>query len=103
MCSSDLVPYSASKAGIMGLTKSLALELAAKGITVNGISPGPCATEINAAILSNPETLAKFTAQLPIGRFGKPEEIAYAVMFLASPYAGFVNGQVLPVTGGPQG
>jgi NAD(P)-dependent dehydrogenase (short-subunit alcohol dehydrogenase family) len=94
------VPYSASKAGIMGLTKSLALELAAKGITVNGISPGPCATEINAAILSNPETLAKFTAQLPIGRFGKPEEVAALAVFLASSDSGFITGTDVVIDGG---
>ena len=94
------VPYSASKAGIMGLTKSLALELAAKGITVNGISPGPCATEINAAILSNPETLAKFTAQLPVGRFGKPEEVAALAVFLASSDSGFITGTDVVIDGG---
>ncbi len=94
------VPYSASKAGIMGLTKSLALELAAKGITVNGISPGPCATEINASILANPELLAKFTAQLPVGRFGKPEEVAALAVFLASDDSGFITGTDVVIDGG---
>lgn len=94
------VPYSASKAGIMGLTKSLALELAGKGITVNGISPGPCATEINTAILSNPELLAKFTAQLPVGRFGKPEEVAALAVFLASDDSSFITGTDVVIDGG---
>lgn len=94
------VPYSASKAGIMGLTKSLALELAAKGITVNGISPGPCATEINAAILTNPELVAKFTSQIPVGRFGKPEEVAATALFLASKDSAFITGTDIVVDGG---
>lgn len=94
------VPYSASKAGMMGLTKALALELAAKGITVNGISPGPCATEINAAILANPELVAKFTAQIPVGRFGKPEEVAATAVFLASADSAFITGTDIVVDGG---
>ena len=94
------VPYSASKFGILGLTKSLALELAAQGITVNAISPGPCATEINTPILNNPELLAKFTAQLPVGRFGKPEEIAALAVFLASSDSGFITGTDVVIDGG---
>ncbi len=94
------VPYSASKFGILGLTKSLALEVAAQGITVNAISPGPCATEINAPILNNPELLAKFTAQLPVGRFGKPEEVAALAVFLASGDSGFITGTDVVIDGG---
>lgn len=94
------VPYSASKAGIMGLTKSLALELAGKGITVNAISPGPVMTEINTPILNNPELLAKFTAQLPVGRFGKPEEVAALAVFLASGDSGFITGTDVVIDGG---
>lgn len=94
------VPYSASKFGILGLTKSLALEVAAQGITVNAISPGPCATEINTPILNNPELLAKFTAQLPVGRFGKPEEIAALAVFLASGDSGFITGTDVVIDGG---
>ncbi|NBV23903.1 MAG: SDR family oxidoreductase [Proteobacteria bacterium] len=94
------VPYSASKFGILGLTKALALELAAQGITVNGISPGPCATEINTPILNNPELLARFTAQLPVGRFGRPEEIAALAVFLASSDAGFITGTDVVIDGG---
>lgn len=94
------VPYSASKFGMLGLTKALALELAAKGITVNAISPGPCATEINTPILNNPELLAKFTAQLPVGRFGKPEEIAALAVFLASGDSGFITGTDVVIDGG---
>lgn len=94
------VPYSASKFGILGLTKSLALEVAAQGITVNAISPGPCATEINTPILNNPELLAKFTAQLPVGRFGKPEEVAALAVFLASGDSGFITGTDVVIDGG---
>ncbi len=94
------VPYSASKAGVMGLTKSLALELAAKGITVNAISPGPVMTEINTPILNNPELLAKFTAQLPVGRFGQPEEVAALAVFLASGDSGFITGTDVVIDGG---
>jgi len=90
--------YSSSKAGQIGFTKSLAREVAARGITVNAIAPGFIDTEILDAM--NPETLATAIKMVPLGRKGLPEEIAYAAAFLASDQAGFITGQVLGVDGG---
>lgn len=90
--------YSAAKAGIIGLTKALAQESAAKGITVNAIAPGYINTEM---VQSMPETvLTKITNQIPIGRLGSPEEVARAVVFLASDGAGFMTGTTLTLNGG---
>lgn len=90
--------YSAAKAGIVGLTKALAQESAAKGITVNAIAPGYINTEMVQKI---PEAvLAKITQEIPIGRLGMPEEVARAVLFLASDEAGFVTGTTLTLNGG---
>ena len=89
---------SAAKAGIVGLTKSLAQESAAKGITVNAIAPGYINTEMVQQI---PEAiLAKITSEIPIGRLGTPEEVARAVLFLASDQAGFMTGATLTLNGG---
>ncbi len=90
--------YSASKAGQIGFTKSLAREVAARNITVNAIAPGFVDTEILDAM--PPETLAAAIKMVPLGRKGKPEEIAYAAAFLASDQAAFITGQVLGVNGG---
>ncbi len=90
--------YSAAKAGIIGLTKALAQESAAKGITVNAIAPGYIKTEM---VQNIPEpTLTQITHQIPIGRLGKPEEVARAVVFLASDEAGFITGTTLTLNGG---
>lgn len=90
--------YSAAKAGIVGLTKSLAQESAAKGITVNAIAPGYINTEM---VQNIPEAvLTKITNQIPIGRLGTPEEVARAVLFLASNEAGFMTGATLTLNGG---
>jgi acetoacetyl-CoA reductase len=90
--------YSAAKAGIVGLTKSLAQESAAKGITVNAIAPGYINTEMVQQI---PDAiLTKITSQIPIGRLGTPEEVARAVLFLASDQAGFMTGATLTLNGG---
>jgi 3-oxoacyl-[acyl-carrier protein] reductase len=90
--------YSAAKAGIIGLTKATARELASRGITVNAIAPGFVLTELTQDL---PETLkAEITARTPLGRFGTTEEVANAVAFLASEEAAYITGQVLAVDGG---
>lgn len=91
------VNYSTAKAGVIGFTKALAQEGAAKGITVNCIAPGYIATEMVAAMA--PEALAKVKAGIPCGRLGESEEIARAVMFLVQD-AGFINGATLTINGG---
>jgi 3-oxoacyl-[acyl-carrier protein] reductase len=90
--------YSASKAGQIGFTKSLAREVASRNITVNAIAPGFIDTEILGAM--NPETLAAAIKLVPLGRKGLAAEIAYAAAFLASDQAAFITGQVLGVDGG---
>ena len=90
--------YSASKAGQIGFTKSLAREVATRNITVNAIAPGFVDTEILDAM--SPETLEAMLKMVPLGRKGKPEEVAYAAAFLASDQAGYITGQVLGVDGG---
>ena len=90
--------YAASKAGIIGMTKSAARELASRGITVNAVAPGFIETEMT-AVLS--EEVKKATAaQIPLGHFGKPEDIAKTVAFLASDDAAYITGQVIQVDGG---
>jgi NAD(P)-dependent dehydrogenase (short-subunit alcohol dehydrogenase family) len=92
--------YSASKAGLLGFTKALALELAPDAITVNGVSPGPVATEMNLPILQNPELNQQFISRIPLGRWGKVEEIAGLVLYLCSPGAGFLTGTDILIDGG---
>ncbi len=90
--------YAAAKAGLHGLTMSLAREVAAKGITVNSVSPGYVDTPMTAGM--PPEVLARTVASVPVGRVGQPDDIARAVVFLAADDAGYVTGVNLPVNGG---
>lgn len=92
------VNYGASKAGVIGATKSFAREIAAKGVTVNAVAPGFIDTDMTAAM--NEDAVKRAAAGIPQGRLGKPEDIAWAVKFLASPEAGYITGQVLCVDGG---
>ena len=92
--------YAASKAGLLGFTKALALEVAAEGITVNGISPGPVATEMNQPILENPAVHREFTSRIPAGRWGTEEEIAQLAVYLCSAAAGWITGTDVLVDGG---
>lgn len=90
--------YAASKAGVIGLTKAAARELASRGITVNAIAPGFINTEMTAVL---PEKVKEgAAAQIPLGKFGEPEDVAEAVAFLASEKARYITGQVLHVDGG---
>ena len=93
-------PYAAAKAGMLNLTQTLALELAPRGIRVNAVSPGPVATEAFREVLGVSDRLDELQATIPLGRLGTPDDIAAAVVFLASPAAGFVTGQNLLVAGG---
>jgi 3-oxoacyl-[acyl-carrier protein] reductase len=96
--SAGQVNYAASKAGLVGLARSLARELAPRGVTANVVAPGPVATDMTDAL---PEARqAELAAAVPLGRFATVEEVAAAVTFLASPEAAAITGAVLPVDGG---
>jgi 3-oxoacyl-[acyl-carrier protein] reductase len=90
--------YAASKAGIIGMTKSLAQEMASRGITVNAVAPGYIETDMTAHLPQ--DVKQKILAKVPLGRIGSPENVAHAVQFLACEEAGYITGQVLAVNGG---
>jgi 3-oxoacyl-[acyl-carrier protein] reductase len=90
--------YAAAKAGVIAMTKVLGRELARRGITVNAIAPGIIRTPMLGDL--KPETQAEYEKQIPMGRFGRPEEVAHAVLFLACEESAYISGQTLPVTGG---
>ncbi len=92
--------YSASKFGLLGMTKALALELAPYSITVNGISPGPFATEMNTALMQDPARNAEFISKIPLGRWGRVEEVGALAVFLCSEAAGFITGADILIDGG---
>ncbi len=90
--------YVSAKAGLIGLTKAVALEVASRGISVNAVAPGFIETAMTADL--GDEARRTYMAQIPAGRFGRPEEVAWAIGFLASEAAGYITGQVLHVNGG---
>ncbi len=92
--------YSTTKAGLLGFTRALALELAPHNITVNGISPGPFATEMNRPLIEDPEKNRQFLSRLPVGRWGRVEEIGQLAVYLCSEGAGYVTGTDLVIDGG---
>jgi 3-oxoacyl-[acyl-carrier protein] reductase len=91
-------PYAAAKAGLIGFTKSLAREVASRGVTVNAVAPGFIDTDMTRAL--NDEQRAGYYAQIPLGRFGQPEDIAQAVLYLAGSGGSYVTGQTLHINGG---
>ena len=90
--------YAASKAGLVGLARSVARELGSRSITANVVAPGPVATDMTAAL--GDKRLAELTEMVPLGRMASPDEIAGAVAFLASADAAYITGAVIPVDGG---
>ena len=92
------VNYAASKAGLIGMTKSLAKEIASRGVTVNAIAPGFIETDMTRTLL--PTVQDSILTSIPLKRFGQPEEVAHAAAFLASEEAGYITGQVLCIDGG---
>src|SRR5580693_5024235 len=92
--------YSASKAGLLGLTRALAQELAPEGITVVGISPGPFATDLNTALINDAQLNRQFLTKIPMARWGRPEEIGKLARFLCSDDAGFITGTDVLIDGG---
>jgi 3-oxoacyl-[acyl-carrier protein] reductase len=90
--------YAASKAGVIGLTRSLSRELARRNILVNAVAPGVVLTQMGLSI--PPDLRERMLAHIPMGRFGEPEEIARVILFLCSDYASYITGQIIHVNGG---
>lgn len=95
--------YTASKHGVAGITKALANEWGSKGINVNGISPGYISTDNTEALRNDADRSSSILARIPLGRWGNPEDLAAATVFLASPAAAYINGELLTVDGGWMG
>jgi NAD(P)-dependent dehydrogenase (short-subunit alcohol dehydrogenase family) len=93
-------PYCASKSGVLGLTRVLALELTGDGITVNSISPGPFLTDMTADLRESPEVNAQIQAGIPLGRWGRPEEVGALTCHLCSEQSGFITGSDILIDGG---
>jgi NAD(P)-dependent dehydrogenase (short-subunit alcohol dehydrogenase family) len=96
----EVAAYTASKAGVAGLTRALAVEWGRRGVNVNAIAPGVYRTALNSALLDGTERGKEFLLRTPLGRFGRTEELSGACVFLASDAASYVNGEVLTVDGG---
>jgi len=92
--------YAASKSALLGFTRALALELAPDKITVNGLSPGPVATEMNTPLIQDPELNRQFISRIPLGRWGKVEEVGQLAVYLCSEDAGFITGTDVLIDGG---
>jgi 3-oxoacyl-[acyl-carrier protein] reductase len=90
--------YAAAKAGVIALTKVMSKEVARRGITVNAVAPGVIQTPMLGGLKA--EVLAEYEKQIPVGRVGRPEDVAHAVLFLACEESGYITGQTLPITGG---
>ncbi|GAB4188766.1 MAG: SDR family oxidoreductase [Thalassobaculales bacterium] len=95
-----VAPYATAKAGLVGFTRSLAVEWGPRGITVNAVAPGFIETDMNRALKADPAFDGKVTGRTPLGRWGEPREVAAAAVFLLSPAASYVNGHTLFVDGG---
>jgi 2-deoxy-D-gluconate 3-dehydrogenase len=95
--------YTASKHGVAGITKALANEWGSKGVNVNGISPGYISTDNTEALRNDPDRSSSILARIPLGRWGNPEDLAAAAVFLASPASAYINGELLTVDGGWMG